>query len=75
MMHEVEVSVLVDEDGNAVAACDASTLGELYDDQIGSEASLARRVVTIKLMVEVSPAVVLSATVPADNAAATLSVI
>jgi hypothetical protein len=74
MVHEIEISVLVDENGDAVAACDASTLGELYENDIGNDPALARRIVTIKLSVEVSPAVVLSAVVPADGHAATMEV-
>jgi hypothetical protein len=63
--HTVEVWVMVDADGNAVASHDADLLGELYDDHVGNDAGTARRVVKVELTVAVEP-IVLRGTVPAE---------
>jgi hypothetical protein len=67
--HEVEVWVLVDSDGNAVATADESLLDELYDEQVGGVAGLARRRVRVVLTVPVPEETVLRGTVPAEGEA------
>jgi hypothetical protein len=63
--HEVEVWVLVDADGNAVASTDPDQLADLYDEQVSADAGTPRRRVRVVLTVEVAD-VVLRGTIPAE---------
>ncbi len=62
-MHEIQVFVLVDEDGNWVAG-DADQIGERYDEEIGGSASVARRCVQITLKIDVECMVEMEGTAP-----------
>jgi len=60
--------ILIDENENVVATAqdDACDMEQLYEDQIGGECHLARRVVKLTLDIEAPKPLELSATVPAD---------
>lgn len=73
-MHEVELWVLVDQDGNAVVSTEESDLAELYDEKVGNDARFVRRVVKVVLSVPVMTEVTLRGTVPAEGEAS-LSVV
>jgi hypothetical protein len=73
-MHEIEVWVLVDEDGDFVVAKDAADLAERYDDEIGSDSAAARRVVKVTLKVDLPSHVELTGEAPAVGAAQLQSV-
>lgn len=68
-VHEVEVWVLVDEDGAAVSSTDVDKLAELYDEQVGEGAEKARRCVKVTLMVPVPSYVEMKGIVPAEGEA------
>lgn len=65
-VHEVTVWVLVDEQGNAVSSCDPDALSDLYADEVGGGANLARRVVCVTLKVPVQEYSSMTGTVPAE---------
>jgi hypothetical protein len=73
MVHEIEVWVLVDSDGNAVAHTDRDSIAELYDEQIGGESAMARRLVKLSLKIPVPAEVALTGTVPDDGSPAVLA--
>jgi hypothetical protein len=63
---DVMVSVLVDANGNAVAthSDDLDALTELYDHEVGEDSNMPRRVVMIKLRVELPQEVELTGEAP-----------
>jgi hypothetical protein len=65
---EIEVWVLVDENGDAVADVDQGTLAERYEDAIGADPSVARRVIRVVLTVPLPVTAELRGTVPAELA-------
>jgi hypothetical protein len=70
---QVEVWVLVDENGDAVASCDQDCLSDLYEEKIGTDHATGRRVVKVVLTVPLPRPVELSGTVP-EEGEATLAV-
>lgn len=66
-VHEVEVWVLVDEDGCAVASTDVDALAGLYDDSVGEGAEKARRCVKVVLKVPCPSYVEMTGVVPAEG--------
>jgi hypothetical protein len=72
---QVEVWVLVDENGDAVSSCDPDCLSDLYEEHIGSDHATGRRVVKVVLTVPLPKPVELSGVVPADEGEATLAVV
>lgn len=72
-MHDVEVWLMVDDDGDYVVAVDESTLGERWADEIGG--FCGARVVKIALKVEVPTPTVVSATVPYTGQATEVKII
>jgi hypothetical protein len=64
---EVEVFVMLDENGDYVVADSWYTLGEAYTEVHG-EADLARRVVKMTLKIQLPEIVEVSATISADAA-------
>lgn len=63
-MHELEVWVLVDENGDYVASHDADALADLYEEAIGGNAGVARRLVKVALKVPEFRPIEVSGTVP-----------
>lgn len=61
---DVELWVLVDEDGNHVAHHDVDQLADLYDEAIGGDAGKARRVVKVTLSVPMPEVTELTGVVP-----------
>lgn len=50
-MKEIEVFILIDEDGDFVAHADESALGQMYREEVGGDPALARRIIKLKLNV------------------------
>lgn len=72
---EIEVWVLVDEDGNAVADCNPDHLKDEYEADVGElETHVARRVVKITLTIPKPQAVSLACVIPAEVNAGELKV-
>ena len=67
---DVELYVMVDENGDYVVAKEGGHLAEAYDDDVGCDSQTARRILTLKLRVEKPRTVELMADVPlqADGA-------
>ncbi len=65
-MAEAEVWVLVDENGDIVASHDGDQLSEIYDNEIGQDSDVARRIVKIKIRVPKPRAVEATVTVPPE---------
>ncbi len=70
---EVEIWVLVDENGNYAANTVEDELDQRYAEEIGST-DVATRRIKVKLTVPLPAVVELSGVVPVDDSAATLSV-
>lgn len=68
-LHQIEVWVLVDEDGEYVMAKEAAELAEQYKVEINGGAELARRVVKLAVAVAVEPFVTLVGEAPAEGKA------
>ncbi len=68
-VHEVELWILVDENGDYVAAREAADLAVRYEEEIGGGPELARRVVKVVVKVPVESFVTLCGTVPAEGEA------
>jgi hypothetical protein len=62
---EVEVFVLVDENGNYVVHKDEDELAEAYDNDISEDSHTGRRTIRIKLSVPLPEYVTMTGTVPA----------
>jgi hypothetical protein len=64
---KVEIWLMVDENGNAVATADeAATLASLYDEVVGEDSAIARRIVKLTLKIDAPKPIELSATIPND---------
>ena len=63
-MHEIEIWVLVDECGSYVCSHDADNLDTLYDEHVGENSAVARRVVKVSLKVPAIKPLELSGEVP-----------
>ena len=70
---EVEVWVLVDADGNYVASASEDALADLYDADVGADASTGRRVVKVTLTVPLPQTVELTGEVTDDEDAPVLT--
>jgi hypothetical protein len=68
-IHECEVYLLVDSDGNYVTATSQDCLSETYDNDIGSDSGLGRRVVKLIVKVPVQEEVSLTGDVPEEGEA------
>ncbi len=68
-LHECEIWLLCDENGNYVVAASPDSLAEKYDDDVGGGPELARRVVQVKVKVPVPSYVTLTGTAPAEGEA------
>jgi hypothetical protein len=64
---DVEVFVMLDENGDYVVADNGDSLDEKYAEEHG-ETNLARRVVKLNLKIQLPEIVEVSATIPADAA-------
>lgn len=71
---QLEVWVLVDENGDYVASSSEISLAEIYDDQIGGGNDLGRRLIKIKLTVPLPSPITLTGVVPAESTKATMQV-
>lgn len=67
IMKEVEVWVMVDEEGNYVATTSSDELSEAYDSHEDSDANLGSRVIKITLKVPLPTPIEITATVLADS--------
>ncbi len=67
VMHEVEVWVLVDSNGEYVAGADPDSLADLYDEQVGGGAERARRMVKVVLKMPVPEYATMVGVVPAEE--------
>ncbi len=69
MSHQIEVWLLCDSDGNHVCSPDKDELAQLYEDSIGTDHALARRVLKLVVDVAVEPHVTLRGEAPAEGEA------
>ena len=67
-MHEVQIWVLVDENGEYAVAAAEEDLESAYEDAVSAGSGLSRRVVKVTLKVPVVSVVELSGTVPNEGA-------
>ena len=61
---EVEAFLLIDADGGYVITHDESNLADLYDNEIGSDAGVTRRVIKLKLTVPLPRPIEAAAAIP-----------
>lgn len=71
---QVEVWVLVDENGDYIASHDVDQLGEIYESQISADCGTAKRKVKVLLTVPLPEPVTLTGTVPAEPTEGSLQV-
>ena len=66
---EVTVFVLVDGNGDYIATHDSDRIDELYDEDIGGETTLHKRLVEMKIKVPTPRTQVVHVTIPAEPVA------
>jgi hypothetical protein len=71
---EIEIFVMIDQDGDYVIAKDADDLGSRYEEEIHSSPPNATRVFALKLTVPMPKATVVTATLPDTDGPVTVTV-
>lgn len=61
---EIEVAIMIDQDGDYVIHKDADELGDTWDNEIGGSTPRLTRVVVLKLTVPLPKALVAEAAIP-----------
>jgi hypothetical protein len=67
MVQQIEVWVIVDENGDYSTGHDQESAGTAYDDNIGSASGTARRAIKVMLSVPLPVPVELTGTVPVEG--------
>lgn len=71
--HNVEICVMIDDQGNYIAGADTDTLADKWDEEMGYT-PLITRVLKVNLTVEMPEPTELSAHVPANDTNVTMEV-
>ena len=71
---EVEMFLMIDENGDYVIATEEGNLGDAYDEDIDGGSDTARRIICVKLKVPLPQIVTLVASVPAEPEPSELTV-